>query len=464
VIVARIEPLFSSWREKARELLAARVEPGEVLWSIGAQDVLFETTMPSIIDRVRVPREFVDLAAMVAWHRDEWKWALLYRVLFRLAFDEPQLLEIVTDDDVRQLASMRTQVGHDMHRMKAFVRFREIDGRYAAWYEPDHLIVEAVAPFFAQRFGSMEWSILTPDRCAHWDMRELRFSAGVARSAAPVGDPLEDLWRAYYRSTFNPARVNVNLLRSHIPTRKWGVLPEAEVIAELVRGANGNDIARTQASAADFIPPGATLPVLREAIRSCRGCELHECATQPVFGVGPEDAPLMFVGEQPGDNEDREGKPFIGPAGQLFDMALADAGLSREEVYLTGAVKHFRYEERGKRRIHKTASRAQVAACQPWLAREIEIVRPKLIVCMGNTAVLSVVGRGVRLLEERGRVMPHRVAEGVMATVHPGFLLRMPDEARKAAEYGKFVADLRFAREWAISAAAGSEGPRDRVA
>ena len=160
---------------------------------------------------------------------------------------------------------------------------------------------------------------------------------------------------------------------------------------------------------------------------------------------------MFFVGEQPGDNEDREGRPFVGPAGQLFDRALAEAGLVRSEVYLTGAVKHFRFEERGKRRIHKTASKAQVAACQPWLERELLLIRPRVIVCLGNTAALSVIGRGVRLLEERGCVEPHRFAGGVLVTVHPGFLLRVPD-ARREAEYRRFVADLRTARVFAASA------------
>jgi DNA polymerase len=334
------------------------------------------------------------------------------------------------------------------------VRFREVSGRYVAWYEPDHLIVEKVAPWFTKRFGNMTWSILTPDICAHWDQTTLTFSPGVSRSAAPTGDALEELWRGYYASTFNPARVNLDLLRTHMPVRKWKNLPEARLIEDLSRSAaerTGSMVGKAIRSAAEFLPAGATLPVLREAVQSCRGCELYECATQAVFGEGPADARLAFIGEQPGDNEDREGRPFVGPAGQLFDRALADAGLNRSEVYISGAVKHFRYEERGKRRIHKTASKAQVAACQPWLEAELAIVRPRVIVCMGNTAVLSVVGRGVRLMEERGRVMPHRTGSGVLVTVHPGFLLRMPDEARRLQEYERFVEDIRTAHQAAIA-------------
>jgi DNA polymerase len=237
-----------------------------------------------------------------------------------------------------------------------------------------------------------------------------------------------------------------------MPERRWSTLPEAQVIADLVRNSEARQhsmIAAAPVSAASFIPDHATLPVLRDAVHCCRGCDLWEHATQPVFGEGPPDARIVFVGEQPGDNEDREGRPFVGPSGQLFDRALAEAGLQRGEIYLTGAVKHFRFEERGKRRIHKTASKQQVAACQPWLERELQLIRPHVIVCMGNTAALSVVGRGVRLLEERGRILPHRYAGGVLVTVHPGFLLRMPDEMRREDEFRRFVDDIRTARDFA---------------
>ena len=400
---------------------------------------------------MRVPRDFLDAAESVACHRDERKWTVLYRVLYRLTHGEPWLLQVSIDDDVRQLLAMRKQVGRDIHQMHAFVRFRQVGEEYVAWYQPDHLIVEAVAPFFAKRFGNMRWSILTPDRSVYWDTRELHFGPGVPRSQAPQGDDLEDLWRTYYASTFNPARVNLDLLRVHMPERRWSTMPESQTISALVRASASRQESMIEArpvSAASFVPENASLPLMREAVHACRGCDLWERATQPVFGEGPKDARIVFVGEQPGDNEDREGKPFVGPAGQLLDRALADAGLRRGEVYVTGAVKHFRFEERGKRRIHKTASKAQIAACQPWLERELELIRPHVIVCMGNTAALSVIGRGVRLLEERGNIVPHRHAGGAIVTVHPSFLLRMPDESRREAEYERFVADLLVARDF----------------
>ncbi len=457
MIAVAFDPTFVAWRDHARALLNAHVPPGDVVWGDEAQSALFASAVPSqgSGSAVRVPKTFLDHAELVALHRDTRRWGLLYRVLFRLTHGEPYLLEVQTDPDVRELFGMRKEVTHDMHQMKAFVRFREQEGRYIAWYEPDHFIVETLAPWFAKRFAAMHWSILTPDRCAHWDTRELTFSPGVPRSAAPQGDAMEDVWRAYYSSTFNPARVNVDLLRQHMPERRWSTLPEAELIRSLARESVGREqtmLSKHVMSAAPYIPAGASLPVLREAVYECRGCDLWEHATQPVFSEGPADARIAFVGEQPGDNEDRTGRPFVGPAGQLFDRALAEAGLRREHVYITGAVKHFRYEQRGKMRIHKTASKAQIAACQPWLEAELQVLKPRVIVAMGNTAVLSVIGRGVRLLEDRGTIMPHRIAQGVIASVHPSFLLRIPDAARQADEYERFVRDIRLAREFADAA------------
>ncbi|HYO80507.1 MAG TPA: UdgX family uracil-DNA binding protein [Bryobacteraceae bacterium] len=442
---------FGHWRNAARSLLSAEVHPDAVLWNGG----LFSSALPAGTSQHIVPRAFLAMAEVVGCHRERSKWDVLYRVLWRLTHGEPHLLEVHADPDVRLLELMGKQVDHDMHQMQAFVRFREVEGRYIAWYAPDHHIVKRIAPWFANRFGSMRWSILTPDACAHFDLQNITFSQGVPRSEAPTADALEDLWRAYYASTFNPARLNLSQMRTHMPERRWTTMPELQVLNNLVRSAGDREqlmLGVASGNASHWVPENATLPNLRQAIHSCRGCELWECATQPVFGEGPADARLVCVGEQPGDNEDRQGRPFVGPAGQLFDRALIDAGLRREELYLTGAVKHFRFEQRGKVRIHKTASKAQIASCQPWLEAELRALRPRIILCMGNTAVLSVIGRGIRLGEERGRVLPHRLADGALITVHPSFLLRMPDEARRQTEYQRFVADLRTAAAFASAA------------
>ncbi len=197
-------------------------------------------------------------------------------------------------------------------------------------------------------------------------------------------------------------------------------------------------------TAEPWVPDHPTIPKLVRAAKRCEGCDLFRRATQTVFGEGPEHSPVVMVGEQPGDAEDLAGKPFVGPAGKLLDRALADAGVDRSRVYVTNAVKHFKFEARGKRRIHGKPSAAQVFACRPWLDAEIEVTEPELIVCLGATASLSLLGRAFRLTQHRGEFVDVGQGRTVMATVHPSALLRMPDEERRHAEYELFVRDLRL--------------------
>lgn len=196
-----------------------------------------------------------------------------------------------------------------------------------------------------------------------------------------------------------------------------------------------------------FLPKSGSLRQLQRAVQNCEGCELYRAATQAVFGEGPAGARIVIVGEQPGDREDQEGHPFVGPAGKLLDRALADAGIERQDVYVTNAVKHFKFEERGKRRIHKKPSSAEIAACKPWLEAELASMRPRLIVCLGATAARSVIGPQHRLLEERGEFVPHPAAEAVTATVHPSAILRAPDAVQREVDYEAFVKDLTAVRE-----------------
>jgi len=194
-----------------------------------------------------------------------------------------------------------------------------------------------------------------------------------------------------------------------------------------------------------FLPKKRTLPVLQEAARSCRGCDLYLNATQSVFGEGPTSARLVFIGEQPGNEEDKQGHPFVGPAGRILDRALEEAGIDRSDVYVTNAVKHFRFEERGKRRIHKKPSAAEVDACEPWLEAEVRLLKPEIVVCLGATAAQSLLGSKFRLTKERGKPLDHPWAR-VVATVHPSAILRAPDETGRHEEYARFVADLKKIR------------------
>ena len=246
-----IQPEYEAWRSAARQLLAQRVPPDEVLWADDAQEApLFAQEEPALMATpgappVKVPPAFLDLARSAAAHRDARRWGLLYRVLWRLTHGaERHLLSMPTDPDVRQLQDWCKAVGRDIHKMHAFVRFRLVStdpatGReqFVAWFEPEHRIVRLASPFFEKRFAGMDWSILTPGECAHWDGTRLHFTAGVPRSSAPDEDALDDLWRTYYRNIFNPARVKISAMQSEMPRKYWKNLPEATLIADLIAGS-----------------------------------------------------------------------------------------------------------------------------------------------------------------------------------------------------------------------------------
>ncbi len=204
---------------------------------------------------------------------------------------------------------------------------------------------------------------------------------------------------------------------------------------------------RTESTtAAEYIPEHLTPRVLREAVQKCRGCDLYAHATQAVFGQGPNSAQIVFIGEQPGDEEDRQGQPFVGPSGKLLDRALAEAGIDRSLVYVTNAVKHFKFEERGKRRLHKKPNGLEIRACRPWLEAEINLIQPQIVVCLGATAAQSIFGASYRLTKERGKFVRNSWAPHVTSTVHPSAILRAPDEAQRHLDYQQFVADLKKVR------------------
>lgn len=470
---------LDEWRGHARALLQAGVRPEATTWIVGAETSLFADDAPissTLVAPVStVPREFLGLAEAVLCHRDPQRFALLYRMLWRLTHGEPDLLRHQTDDDVLRALTAVKSVRRDSHKMKAFVRFREVraalsvspspdgtsvdsddaaDSIFIAWFEPEHYIVERVAPFFVRRFAGMRWSILTPYRSAHWDGDELRYADGARKADAPGGDALEDLWRTYYASIFNPARLKLKAMKSEMPVKYWKNLPEATVISTLVREARPRmddmikaapSTPRKRIAAPQSVatpPADGGLAELRAAARACRACPLWQPATQTVFGEGPEEAEIVFIGEQPGDQEDLAGKPFVGPAGRLFNQALAEAGIDRTRTYVTNTVKHFKFEPRGKFRLHKRASAEEQKACWPWLEAELARIRPRQIVCLGGMAASALFGSTFKLLQQRGEWHARDDGSRVMATVHPSYLLRLPDETARQQAYREFVADL----------------------
>jgi DNA polymerase len=366
--------------------------------------------------------------------------------------DDPRVLQDQTDPQVRRIELMAKDVRRDIHKMRAFVRFREIgfgeEQRFVAWFEPSHHIVRANAAFFVDRFASMRWSILTPDVSLHWDGTTLREAPGAARSDAPDGDPLEETWKTYYASIFNPARVKIGAMLKEMPRKYWKNMPETALVPGLIASAQARESAMVTASR-DALGANATVSwaALRDEAMGCTRCPLFKDATQTVFGEGPLDARLMFLGEQPGDQEDLAGKPFVGPAGQMFDRALDQAGLDRQVSYITNAVKHFKYEQRGKRRIHAKPNGGEIQACRWWYGQERELIRPLVTVAMGATAARQMLGKVVTISGTRG--IPHRLDDGSegWVTIHPSFLLRIQEKAEAEAEYLRFVDDLKRVKE-----------------
>ena len=462
---------FEGWRDAARRLASAGVAPGEVSWRVGAEPGdLFGSAgaeaMPEAGPAFSVPRAFLTLAETVICHSEPERFALLYALLCRIKAN-PKALEDGADPSVQRLERMAKEVRRDLHKMHAFVRFRQVedgeDTRYVAWFEPDHHIVRATAGFFVRRFTGMRWSILTPELSIHWDGETLTESPGATRADAPAGDPVEETWKTYYSSIFNPARLKVGAMLKEMPKKYWKNMPETALVAPLIAGAREREVAMVEASerkltqveregevraaaAEARIEPGGNALAAWQAIlddaKHCTRCHLYKPATQTVFGEGPLDARIMFVGEQPGDQEDLAGRPFVGPAGQLFDRALKEAGVDRAHTYVTNAVKHFKFEPRGKRRIHQKPEAPEIEACRWWIEQERTLIRPPVTVALGATAARSLFGRVMTISRVRGSPMELPDGGEAWVTVHPSFLLRVPDEEAKRREYARFVEDL----------------------
>ena len=377
---------FDGWREAARSLALIGAAPDEIAWAVGSERELFAAPAPAppaAPGLFSVPRAFVGLARNVILHRDPERFSLLYIFLCRLR-EQPRAMEDGADPLLRRLERMAMAVRRDMHRMRAELRFRGVEEpggpRLVAWFDPEHHILRASAGFFTRRYADRRWSILTPELSLHWDGERLSEGAGVAEADVP-------------------------------------------------RGAERGDNARKAWMA------------VRDEAAGCTRCPLYRDATQTVFGEGPLDARIMFVGEQPGDQEDVQGRPFVGPAGLIFDRAMRDAGVDRARTYVTNAVKHFKFELRGKRRLHQKPDGGEIQACRWWLERERQIIRPPITVALGATAARSLFGKTVTIAKMRGR--PHHIADGgeTWVTVHPSFLLRVRDNREE--EYERFVNDLK---------------------
>lgn len=394
----------------------------------------------------------MNLARNAALHSDPERFALMYRLLWRLQAN-PGMMEDKADDDVRKIEELDKNVRRDSHKMHAFVRFRLVEAgeaeggdRYVAWFEPDHHILRANAGFFMRRFANMRWSILTPRGSLHWDGETMTEGPAAERSDAPQGDPMEDLWRTYYASIFNPARLKIGAMLKEMPKKYWKNMPEAALIPELVAGAQSREAKMVEKGALEFDERPETLAAIDKAISACRKCPIGLLDNHAVMGEGPQDAALMIVGEQPGDQEDMKGRPFVGPAGQLLDDHLQTAGIDRSAAYVTNAVKHFKYVQRGKRRIHQSPAAKEIDTCRWWMESERAIVQPKLVLAMGASAARGMLGKTVSISKARGAPIQLEDGSELWVTAHPSYLLRL-DGAARDEQVRLFDNDLRAVRQ-----------------
>ena len=413
---------FAGWRQAARELALAGVPPEEVGWTVGGEG---EPDRATAKGSFSVPRALVTLAGLAIQAREPRRFDLLYRLVWRAqagALD----LDDRSDSEVRQVRGLALTVRAEAHRMRGQLRYLHAGDRFVGWYRPAHHVLEANGQLLSQQFPDRPVSVLTPEGSAHWDEAGLRFGPGADAAAVPDDAGLDAYWQAYGGDLLDRARPGTSVPAAE-PLVEDAWPPERPPIGPVVL-ATGADAGVEQAAgeAAD-----------------CHRCPLYGPATQTVFGEGPAAARTMFVGEQPGDQEDVVGRPFVGPAGQVLSRALLEAGIDRRTVYVTNAVKHFKFVQRGKRRMHQTPDVAEVKACGFWLDVERVRLRPALVVLLGATAARAVLGRAVTIGRERGRPIRLSETETAFVTVHPSFLLRVPDEAAREREYAAFVEDLR---------------------
>jgi DNA polymerase len=470
---------FDEWRSAARGMLAQGIAPHDIRWGGQPVDDLFgsmdadggvvtavEATETTEAGGAPVPRRLLSMLETAACYRDPDRWAFLYKVLWRWHAGDHVVVSPADEDGARLHAMVKT-VQREIHKMNAFLRFRERSAdrgapRFVAWFEPQHDVLEPVARHFTRRMGKASWLIATPQGTAMWDGNSLRTGPpamfGALDADRDIADDGEALWLAYYRSTFNPARLNTGAMEMHMPVRYWKNLPEGKLIPGLISqaGAGAQRIAQT---AAVGERGGKTVRI--DAVRAqperqqptsldqCRRCELWRNATQAIPGTGPVNARIVLVGEQPGDQEDIAGVPFVGPAGKLLDTAFAQAGLDRQSTYLTNAVKHFKWEPRGKRRLHKTPAQLEVDACSYWLDHELAEVGPVVVVALGSTALKAVLkDRKATLTGRLGQAIAHE-GKWIVPTWHPSYVLRVPGEEAKTAAFAELVEALQLARRLA---------------
>ncbi len=433
VVALDHETDWIGWRRATRAFVLAGVAPPELIWIVGggANDIATDAD-----GSFTLSRSLVALAAQAFQVREKERFALLYSLVWRAHHGDLTLSD-ADDPDLRIVRRWALAVRADAHRMRTLIRFakvtRDDQPHFLGWYQPDHFVLEANARLLARRDPANGFTIVTPDGSAHRDRDTLQFGSGLQHPGDD--ETLLAWWESHYETILHSAHTG-------------GGLPEAEELDEVPRPLDRPPVGPVVLAESQT---GGTRAVAREA-RACERCSLYAQAMQTVFGEGPRDARVLFIGEQPGDQEDMIGRPFVGPAGQMLDTALEEAGIDRRRIAITNAVKHFKFTPRGRRRIHQSPSPQEIDICRFWLDAERTALNPTLLVLLGGSAGRAVLGRPVTVTRERGR--PFKLPDGSTAflTVHPSYLLRQPDEASRAREYAAFVRDLRMVRELISSA------------
>lgn len=449
---------FEEWRGIARNCCIANISPQEIIWhDREEQKILFPNNFipTQVSGELKVSADFIAFAKNISFHSNPQRWAMLYEALWRIMHKEKHLFALSTDPLVRELNLMNKAVRRDAHKAKAFIRFKkstyEDTDIYTAWHEPDHQILSIIGPFFARRFSDMVWSVFTPRESIHWDLETLHYGEGSTKKMVTIEDEMDKLWKDYYRAIFNPARIKIKAMKKEMPVRYWKNLPEASIISSLLSEAPSRIetmLKHTEGwhkSASDFIPPSYDIDILSLAAKKCEGCPLYVTGTQTVFGEGPKTAKIMLIGEQPGNEEDRQGKPFIGPAGKLLDQALNSAKLNRSNIYLTNAVKHFEFNVVKGYKKNITPNLRKIMDCNAWLQAEIKAIRPQVIVTLGVIAGRALFGSSFKLKESHSKTRMLGDIK-VISTIHPSHILRTVDTLEKKQLFEYLVNDLTYAK------------------
>jgi uracil-DNA glycosylase len=429
---------FENWKETAHELLKRNLAPKLLLWEEEqpllpfADPVASEWERLPVVDRgAFIPSVFLSLAYTASFHRNPVKWEILYRVLYRLLHEKRSLLKDEKDQDVIRLQELVRSVSHEVDKMKAFVRFKkgekaEGDETFVAWYEPRHPVVPIVAPFFKNRFSSMNWKLVTPEHSVEWNGAQLKFGPG---GEAPPTDTQrkEELWKAYYQSTFAPTQTMV---------------PKG-----VISRRTGNEGTRTTAH---YSALPKNLGEIKTGLSKCRGCLLYSCNVQAVSGEGDPAANLVFVGDHPSDEEDTYGRLWLGAGGKLLLNYLAKVNLSKSDIYFTNAVKHFSHQGEGEWRLSRPPQEQEVIACRPWLFAELNILKPRVLVCLGPTAAYSILGREISLSTVRRRALRTSFCATTVVMRHPSSLIEISDAALRASAEEELLSDLRWVKNLSL--------------